>query len=436
MRFSQRNAAVLTFSLMTILAGSKVHAENWPQWRGPRNDGISSETNLPTKWSKTENVLWRLPLPGRAGATPCIWGDRIFLTSVAADDSTLLLICVGTDGKVLWQNELGKGSINARVSGGIPEGNFASPSPSTDGKHVWAFVGSGDLGCYDFNGKEVWKFDVQERYGRFSIQFGMSSTPVLDGDRLYLQLIHGEGNPDTREALVVCLDKNSGKEIWKQPRPSEAYKENEHSYASPVMYRDDKQAFLVTHGADYTNAHSLDDGHELWRMGGLHPPTRYDPTLRLVASPVAVPGLIIAPSAKQGQVVAIRPGGMGDLTKSKEFRLWTHPRTPDVPSPLVHGGLVYLCREDGILICLDASSGEKIYEQRAHSYRHRASPVFADDRIYLTSRDGVVSVVKAGRMFELLASNNMGEDIASSPVISGGRIYIRTFEALWAIGPK
>jgi outer membrane protein assembly factor BamB len=422
---SLQHVVVLLVSVTAIVADtSSARADNWPQWRGPQNDGICNEANLPVKWSKTEGVLWRLPLPGRGGATPCIWGDHIFLTSVGADDNTLLLLCVGTDGKVRWQNELGKGNRNARTD----EGNFASPSPSTDGKHVWAFVGSGDLGCFDFDGKQVWKFDVQERYGRFEIQFGMSSTPVLEGDRLYLQLIHGEGNPDTREALVVCLDKHTGKEIWKQPRPSEAHRENEHSYASPVMYRDDKQAFLITHGADYTIAHSLDDGHELWRMGGLHPPTRYDPTLRLVSSPVAVPGLIIAPSAKQGRVVAIRPGA--------EYRLWTHPRTPDVPSPLVHDGLVYLCREDGILICLEAATGEKIYEQRAHSYRHRASPVYADGKIYLTSRDGVTSVVKAGRMFELLASNNLGEDIASSPAISNGRIYIRSFEALWAIGQK
>lgn len=408
-----------------------IRAENWPQWRGPHNNGISGETGLPAKWSKTDNVLWRLPLPGPGGATPVVWGDRIFLTSVGEDNEKLLLICANTEGKVLWQQSLGTGNRVARTD----EGNYASPSPSTDGKHVWAFAGSGVLGCFDFSGKEVWKFNVQDRYGKFIIQFGMSSTPVLDGNRLYMQLIHGEGDPKTREALVIALDKMTGGQVWKQPRPSEAHTENEHSYASPILYRDDKQAFFLTHGADYIVAHDLNDGHEIWRSGGLHPPSRYDPTLRLVASPAAVPGLIVVPSAKQGQVLALSPNGHGDITNSKEFRLWTFSPTPDVPSPLIHGGLVYLCRENGVLICLDAKTGDKVYEERTHSYRHRASPVYADGKVYLTSRDGFISVVKAGRKFELLASNEMGDSISASPVISNGRIYLRSFGALWAIGP-
>jgi outer membrane protein assembly factor BamB len=425
-----RYGSMIGLLILGCLA-APARAENWPQWRGPANDGISHETGLPTKWSKDQNVAWKLPLPGAGGSTPVVWGDHIFLTSVAEDNEKLLLVCAGTDGKLLWQKVLGGGNRVARGD----EGNLASPSPSTDGKHVWAFVGSGDLGCYDFDGKEVWKTNLQDRYGKFNIQFGLSSTPVLDGERLYLQLIHGDGNPKTREAVVVALDKATGAEVWKQSRASEAHTENEHSYASPILYRDSKREFLLTHGADYIVAHSLEDGHELWRAGGLHPPDRYDPTLRLVASPVAVPGLIVVPSAKRGRLLALSPEGSGNITDSKEFVLWTHPRTPDVPSPIVHNGLVYLCREDGILICLDAKSGEKLYEQRMHSHRHRASPVYADGRIYCTARDGVISVVKAGREFELLATNEMGDDISSSPAISNGRIYLRSFGALWAIGP-
>jgi len=424
--------AVVLMAAALLTSPDRVQADNWPQWRGPQNNGVCAETDLPTKWTKTENVVWKLPLPGQAGATPVIWGDHIFLTSVAADNTNLELICASTDGKLLWKKTIGTGNKVARSD----EGNFASPSPSTDGKHVWAFVGSGDLVCYDFDGNEIWKINIQDRYGKFIIQFGMSSSPVLHKDRLYLQLIHGEGNPKTREALVVALDKATGKEIWKQDRPSEAHSENEHSYASPILYEDNERSYLITHGADYVIAHALEDGRELWRSGGLHPPDRYDPTLRLVASPAAVPGLIVVPSAKKGQVLALRPDGKGDITNSETYRLWTFPTTPDVPSPVIHDGLVYLCRENGVLICLDARTGEKLYEQRTHSYRHRASPVYADGKLYLTSRDGVVSVVKAGRQFELLASNETGEDISASPAISNGRIYLRTFNALWAIGPE
>lgn len=404
-------------------------ADNWPQWRGPHYDGISAEKNLPVRWSRTENVAWRLPLPGPAGATPCIWGDRIFLTS--ADETDLVLLCASTKGQILWKKAMGTGNKVARGD----EGNFASPSPSTDGSHVWAFFGSGDLGCYDFEGNEVWKFNVQDRYGKFQIQFGMSSTPLLDGDRLYLQLIHGDRDPKTQEALVVALDKKSGAEIWKQGRPSEAYNENEHSYASPTLYRDGKREFLLSHGADYIVAHSLSDGHELWRSGGLHP-EKYDSTLRLVSSPLAIPGLIVAPSAKRGRLLALRPEGEGNITDVKEFRLWSYSRTPDVPSPLCFDGLVYLCGADGSLACLDAKTGEAYYEQqRIHSQRHRSSPVYGDGKIYLTARDGMVSVVKAGKEFELLAQNQIDDDISASPAISDGRIYLRGFEALWAIGP-
>ncbi|HVW01834.1 MAG TPA: PQQ-binding-like beta-propeller repeat protein [Planctomycetaceae bacterium] len=407
-----------------------LRADNWPQWRGPKHDGISHEVGIPTTWSKTENVAWRLPLPGPAGSTPVVWQDHIFLTSAEGPD--LVLIAANTNGKQLWKQTLGTGDKKARGD----EGNLASPSPATDGEHVWAFVGTGDLHCYDFAGKLVWKANIQERYGKFEIQFGMSSTPVLDGDRLYLQLIHGEGNPKTREALVLALDKATGKEVWKQPRPSEAHTENEHSYASPTIYRDDKQAYLLTHGADYTIAHSLEDGHELWRCGGHHD-EKYNPTLRLVASPVAVPGLIIAPSAKNGPVLAISPDAKGDITDSTKYRLWTREHnTPDVSSPLVYDGIVYLCRENGNLLTLDAKTGAEIYEKTTHRDRHRASPVYADGKIYLSSRDGTISVIKTGREFEMLSQNKMEEDISASPAISNGRIYLRTFESLIAIGEK
>ena len=423
------SVAVLFLSGLWLMV-NEAQAENWPQWRGPKNDGISSEKGVPFKWSKTENIAWRLPLPGSAGATPVVWGEHIFLTS--GEGENLILMCVSTAGKELWRKTLGGGNRKARGD----EGNLASPSPSTDGKYVWAFFGSGDLACLDFTGKEIWKANLQERYGKFNIQFGMSSTPVLYGDKLYLQLIHGDGNPKTREARVIALDKTTGAEVWKQPRPSEARAENEHSYASPVMYHDEQQTYLLTHGADYIIAHDLSDGHELWRSGGLQRPDSYDPTLRLVASPVAVPGLIIAPSAKGGSVLALRPDGKGDITESKEFRLWTFSVTPDVPSPLIYDGLVYLCRENGNLICLDAKTGEKYYENRTHAHRHRASPVLCDGKIYLTARDGTVSVVKTGKEFQLIESNKIDEDVSASPAISGGRIYLRTFDALIAVGGK
>lgn len=428
--FTMLRSVVL--ALVSLLAiDSLTWAENWPQWRGPRLDNVSLETGVPVKWSKSENVVWRTPMPGPAGATPIFWGDRIFLTSARGED--LLLLGLDTSGKILWEQVMATGNKDVRGD----EGNSAAPSPATDGQHVWAMMATGQIGCYDFAGKEIWKFNLQQRYGKFSIAFGLTSTPILDGERLYVQLIHGEGKPATREAIVICLDKATGKGIWKVDRPSDAHSECEHSYASPTLYRDSQREFLITHGADFVVAHSLKDGLELWRCGGLNPKVGYNPTLRFVASPAVVEGLIVVPSAKGGPVLGLSPAAEGDITESENGHVWTRAKdTPDVPTPLIHDGLVYLCRENGNLLCLDAQTGAEIYYQPTHRQRHRASPVYADGRIYCTARDGVTTVVKAGRNFELLATNELGESIAATPVFYGGKLYIRTYDALYCIGQR
>lgn len=409
--------------LVTTIVSSAT-AENWPSWRGPENQGISSEKNLPTQWSADKNIAWRLPMPGAAGSTPVVWDDHIFLTSVADDD--LILMCVGTDGVEKWRRKMGSGNQDVRGD----EGNSAAPSPSTDGKHVWAFFSNGSLACFDFEGNEVWQINVQDKYGKFDIQFGLTSTPVLHNDKIYLQLIHSGG------AKVVAIDKATGKEAWVTDRTSDARQECEHSYASPIVYDGKEAKFLLTHGADYSIAYDLETGKEIWRVGGLHPPGRYDVTLRFVSSPVAKDGMVVVPSAKRGITVAVKTTGKGNITDKKDLYYWTYEVTPDVPSPLIVDDLVYLCRENGNLIVLEKESGKQLYEERTNRIRHRASPVYADGKIYLTGRDGMVTVVQAGREFKILAQNEVGEAIAASPVISNGRIYLRTFDALWAIGSE
>ncbi len=424
--------AVSTVVAALALCCSNLFADNWPSWRGPTGNGLCTEKNLPVEWSPSQNVAWKLPLPGPAGATPVVWGERIFLTSVN-DANELLLMAIGTNGKLLWQQVVAQGNQKARGD----EGNSASPSPVTDGRHVWTFMGEGSLACYTVEGKEVWKFNVQDRYGKFNIQFGMSSTPVLDGGVLFLQLIHGDGDAKTREACVVAIDGATGKQVWRVDRPSDAVAENEHSYASAMLYQDGPTKFLLTHGADFIIAHDLQDGHELWRCGGLNrrddEVLAYDRTLRFVASPVAVPGLIIAPSAKQHPVICIRPDGTGDITHDAARRVWSWKKTPDVPTPVIVDDLAYLCMENGNITVLEVKTGKEVYTEATHRQRHRASPVYADGRLYLTARDGKVHVLQTGRAFKILAVNDLGEDQASSPVISNGTIYMRTFQQLWAI---
>jgi outer membrane protein assembly factor BamB len=242
-------------------------------------------------------------------------------------------------------------------------------------------------------------------------------------------LIHSNG------AWVIAVDANTGKDIWKVTRKSDGVAECEHSYASATLWRRGNDALLIVHGNDYATAHKLEDGSEVWRVGGLNPKDKYNRTLRFVASPVATPDLIVVPSAKNGPVVGVKPDATGLVMAGSQGEAWRKPsNTPDVPSPLVYEGLVYLCKESGALICLDAKTGQEYYNQRIHSARYRASPVYADGKIYLTARDGTVTVVKAGKTYELIAVNKLPDQISASPVISGGRIYLRGFDALYAIG--
>lgn len=418
--------AAWALTVLSALAAT-AQAGNWPNWRGPQNNGISDEKGLPTEFSREKNVAWRVELPGPGGSTPVVWDDRVFLTTVT-EEGDLLTMAFSAAGKEQWRAKVSGGNRDVRGD----EGNSASNSPSTDGKHVWSMMADGVLACHTVDGQEVWKFNLQDRYGQFDIQFGMTSSPLLDDGRLYLQLIHGKWSKEPSRGVVVCLEAATGKEIWKQIRETDATDENKHSYASAMIYDYGGKKLLLTHGADYIIGHSLETGKELWRCGDLNIKSKYDPTLRLVASPVCADGIIVVPTAKGGPVLALSPDGKGDITKS-EVRLWNYTRTPDVPSPLIHDGLVYLCMQDGDLYVLDQKTGQELYKERTHRQRHRASPVYADGHIYLTARDGIVTVVKAGPTFQKVSENNLGENMAASPAISNGTIYFRTFDALWAV---
>lgn len=439
--FARRSVRLALCASLSILGStallSNSFAENWPQWRGPKNDGVSAEKNIATEWSPEKNVLWRSELPGQAGATPVVWNDRIFLTSSEGDD--LVLIAISTkDGSKLWKQKVGSGNQDARAG----EGNSASPSPSTDGKHVWCFFGTGILACYTVDGQPVWKVDVNERFGKLDIQFGMTSTPVLHGDSLYLQLIHGpmKFDDNSRTGKVIKLNKTTGETQWEIDRITNAGFECKHSYASPFIYQDDKQEFLVVHGADCITGHKLSDGKELWRFGELNGPTQLnpkqnDPTFRFVASPTVVPGTIIVPTAKEGPLVVLKVNEAlsGDSSKKPEVVSWSIPRTPDVSIPVIVDGLVYILHKDGKLQCMDLKSGEEIYFQRTYTGQHRSSPTYADGHLYFASNDGHCTVVKTGRDFQTVSTNAMNEPITASPVVSNGVLYIRSYQALYAI---
>lgn len=435
-----------SIALSLFLFTSATQAENWPQWRGPTGNGLSSETGIATEWSRDKNVAWRLPLPGPGGATPIVWDDRIFVsTSIGSQDGAdLALMCISTDGRKQWQVTVGSGNQNARAN----EGNSASPTPVTDGQHVWVFFGTGQLACYTVEGDEVWNFNVQDRFGKFDIQFGMSSTPILDEGNLYLQLLHGSmrgGNPYLVQK-VVKLNAADGTTLWAVDRPHEPgvdpadMAETKHSYASPIMYEDGQRKFLVSHGADATVGHDLEDGTEIWRLGDLNGPSAFhsggfDGYFRFVVSPTAVPGTIVVPTAKRGPTISLKVDDalQGRIDRPGRQVRWVNEKTPDVCCPLIVDHLVYCVRKTGQVFCVDNRTGEELFYERTYNGQHRSSPIYADGHIYYIANDGHATVIKHGRELEIVAENDLGEQTRSTPVISDGTLYIRTYDALYAI---
>jgi outer membrane protein assembly factor BamB len=403
-------------------------ADQWPQWRGPNNDGHSPATGLPDKWSENENVLWKCKLPGPGAGTPCIWGDHIFLTAVG--DKALLLVCIGTDGKVKWEKPIGAGNKAARGD----EGNSASASCSTDGELVYAFVGDGSLVAYDFAGNEKWKVDTVAKYGKFEIQFGAHWSPVLHQGKLYVCLMH------RKLQQIICFDAKTGKEEWKADRTSDGKGESPDVYSSPFVWEKGNKAALIVHGNDYCTAHDLKDGKELWRVTELNPKAKYNMAWRAVSSPLVTPDLIIVPSCKNGVTVAVDPNtAKGEIAPDAKTagELWRIPKdTPDVPCPILVNGTLFVWKENSNLLAYDAKTGKKTGELKLTNERHRASPVFADGKLILVGREGNMATVKAKPEPETIEKMKLPDTFTASPAVSGGRIYLRGWNHLWAIGTK
>lgn len=413
---------LLLAPLLVALVGP-AFADNWPQWRGPNNDGHSAEKGLPSEWAESKNIVWHIPMPGRGSSTPCVWQDKIFVTSV--EDSGVDLLCIGTDGKEKWRQKFAPTSSSKTGRG--DEGNEASASCSTDGKHVWTFAGSGKLVCFTIDGKLVWDLDLQ-KYGKFGIQFGCHWTPVLYKDKLYLQVMHRNAQ------ILLALNAETGSEIWKVNRPGYGKGESPDVYASAFIWEGQGGPLLISHGNDYCTAHKLDNGAEVWRVQGLNPSN--NGAWRFVSSPLVTPDLIVVPSCKNGPTVALNPvGAQGDIDPDNKAELWRHSYTPDVVSPLLLDNIVYLMG-DGPLTALDAKTGKQIYREQVAKQIHRAHMLAADGKIYIVGREGTTDVVQTGKTFKLISSNTLPDKFYSSPAIADGRIYLRGWNQLWAIGKK
>jgi outer membrane protein assembly factor BamB len=409
--------------LLLALGSAPAYAENWPAWRGPSANGISRETNLPARWSKTENITWKLDLPEWSGSTAIIWGEHIFLNVAQGTDLHLWAVD-RTKGQPIWKRHLSGGNHQERKQ------NMSSPSPVTDGRHVWVMTGTGILKAFDFGGKEIWARDIQKDYGRFGFNWGYASSPLLHEDALFVQVLHGMKTDDP--SYLLRIDKATGKTLWRVERPTKAIRESPDSYTTPALLRYGSTTEIVLTGGDVVTGHDPATGRELWRADGLNPTN--NPSYRIVASPIVFGEMIYAPS-RERPLLALRAGGRGDITTS--HRVFAFDSGPDVPTPVTDGQYLYVVRDNGVMFCLDAKSGKTIYgPQRLRPGTYSGSLVLADAKIYVTNEDGVTMVVRAGPKFEIVAENDFGEYTLSSPAVSEGQLFIRTDKALYAIGRR
>ncbi len=409
-------------------------AQNWPRWRGPNGDGTSPAKNLPVAWSETENVAWRVELPSWAAATPVVWGETVFVTSAQkgfaghkgsgqageGDKDELLLIAVNRkDGSERWRRVMGEGN---RIGN---KQNMASPTPVTDGKHVWTMTGNGRMAKWDFDGRKIWERDLEADYGKFGLQFGYGSSPVLDAGRLYLQVLHGFHTDEP--CYLLALDAATGKTIWKVDRPTDAIHESPDSYSTPTLATVNGRKQLIVSGADYVTGHDLATGKELWREGGLNPQKARN--YRTIASPLVVGDMLFAPSRR-------RPFIAFKLGRAPE-RMWTTDYGPDVPTPASDGERLYIIDDKGIALCLRVRDGATVYDRtRIEPGTYSSSPVLADGKIYATSEDGTTSVLAAGPEFEVLSVNKLNDYTLATPAVSDGQIFIRTSQYLYCIGDR
>ena len=436
---------LLTAIIVLIGMPAVAYPDNWPQWRGASGNGVSSETGLPTRWSK-DDIAWKAPLKGLGVSSPVVWGDRVFVTSqlgqaelrsdshptlargpeaaaekpmgkgdATADKQLYFLVEAfrRSDGSRLWDYRV---PAEGKLAPLHQKHNLASPSPVTDGDLVYAWFGNGQLVALNMEGKLVWQRHLGKEYSPFEIEWGHGSSPTLYRELLILLCDH------IPSSHLLALDKNTGKERWKSDRGKGV-----RSYSTPTVVRGPAGDELIVNASERIDAYDPSSGKHLWYTGE---PNRF---------PIPVPssenGVLYASRGyRSGPFMAIRLGGRGDITSTHVQ--WLVPTgAPYVSSIVLYQGLIYMANDAGVASCFDSKTGGKVWQARTEGI-FSASPVAGDGKVYLISETGETIVLKAGREFQVLARNDIGERMVASPAISGGQILIRTDAHLFCIGKK
>ena len=418
-------------------------AENWPQWRGPSFNGSSTEKNLPVRFSKSDGVKWSAPMPGPSAATPIIWGDRVFVSSTDATKKSLVALCLDRrNGKIIWQHEVSPDFAQDDKS------NYASPSPVTDGQRVFFFYGNGELVAFDLDGKKQWSRNIQKDYGTFAFQWTFSSSPTLTDGKLVLQVLQRNESVHRKEkangpieSYLLALNPETGKEIWRTIRPSEARSESLEAFSTPIPFDHGQRKELLVVGGDCITGHDIVTGRELWRWGTWNP-TRIT-HWRLVPSPVAGDGVVLACAPKQEPIFALKAGASGNLDDSAV--LWKSKDrsvSADVATPLFYKNRFYILNGNRKKIsCVEPKDGKIVWtgELDSRGADFEASPTAGDGKIYFMNHRGEVFVLEAGEQFKLLHKAALGDEgdthLRASIPLSQGNLFVRTGRQLYCIGP-
>lgn len=408
--------AILT---LIVLVGARVGAEEWPEFRGPTGQGLSHATGLPVTWNTTENVVWCVPIAGKGWSSPIAAGGRIYLTTAVPVDEdgtrqSLRAICLdAATGTEVWQREISmpmvapEGAIHAKNS-------FASPTPLLHDGRLYVHFGPHGTAALDLDGNLIWSNDTI----KYDARHGGGGSPIVSGDLLVFNC-DGVESP-----FIVAISLDNGQERWRTPRPD--IEPERFSFSTPLQIEVDGRRQIVSAGSSFVCSYDPATGGEIWRVG-------YPRKWSIIPRPVFAAGLVYVCTGYEGpaELLAIRPDGKGDVTKSHvEWR--TDDRVPHTPSPVVADDKLWMVSDNGIASCRDAKTGDLHWRKRLGG-DYSASPLVADGRLYFASEEGLCTVLAANDEFDRLAENDMEEPTLASFAVDGNSLIIRTAEHLYRI---
>jgi outer membrane protein assembly factor BamB len=439
-----------TVLFLSVLALSSItiHAQNWPSFRGPNASGVAEGTNPPTSWDieKSQNVLWKTSIPGLSHASPIIWGNQIFVITAVSSDANagfkakdrgidlanddakytwMIFALDKRNGRVLWTDKPYEGVPRAKRH---VKATQANSTPVTDGRYVVALFGSEGLACYDTNGKLLWKQDLgvlnPGLWDDKESSWGHASSPIIYRD---LVIVQADGH---KQSFIAAFNLKDGKQTWRVERNEIT------SWTTPSIYQGKDRTELIANGGRYIRGYDPLTGKELWRFSD------NDTQVKMQAPQIANDLIYITGGYPAGRAMYVfRPGANGDISlrsgeDTNAFLAWRSSKgSPYTPTPIVYGDQFYVVADNGVLSSYDAKTGALIYQQRLPS-SFSASPVAADGKLYLASEDGDVFVVKAGRQFELLQKNVMGQPLMATPALTQGMLIVRADDAIYALGER